>query len=465
MKLALIQCDVEAGKLIKNCEKIAGICRQTKDVELCILPAGSILGPGEGGSFEALAKAEDLFVECPPLLLALPNQGNALLEQGKLSRLPPIFEFKREKVGVNIGLNTDCQLDIAVHTEARPYAPGMQENWELVLSASAQATGAFSVSPNLVGGYGSEIYNGQSLAMNGDGLLVGRAKAFAEDLLVVDSKDPTANRIEPGPVNVLEAQWLALNLGLRDFVHKAGAKKVALGLSGGMDSALVAMIAANCLGSENVTGIIMPSPYTSNESITDANELAKNLGIKTFTIPIGATFEALRSTLAPAFKELSPVSGDLTEENLQARIRGILLMAFSNKSGSLVLNTGNKSEGAMGYCTLYGDTVGAVAVIGDLFKTEVYALAAWACDKAGKMLIPKNIFDKAPSAELRPGQKDTDSLPPYSELDPALKAILKSGQAQDGKEGLAAKMKACSFKRRQMPPPLRVSDLPLPSFC
>jgi NAD+ synthetase len=271
---------------------------------------------------------------------------------------------------------------------------------------------------NQVGGNDSLIFDGSSLALDGRGDLIAQAASFNEDLVIVDPfADPPRDAVEDDDT---EAAYHALVLGTRDYVRKCGFKKVLVGLSGGIDSALVAAVAAEALGAENVTGIGMPSPYSSRGSIDDSRKLAANLGIRFELIEISALFQQFTHALDPLFKGLA---ADITEENIQSRIRGDLLMALSNKFGALVLTTGNKSEMAVGYCTLYGDMVGALAVIGDLVKTRVYAVCRWL--NRDSEVIPIAILEKPPSAELRPDQKDTDSLPPYEILDPIVEAYVE----------------------------------------
>jgi NAD+ synthetase len=272
---------------------------------------------------------------------------------------------------------------------------------------------------NQVGGNDSLVFDGSSLAMGRNGEVIAQAKSFEEDLVFVDTES-LAGDIHAQPQSEEEAICRALVLGTRDYVRKCGFSKVVIGLSGGIDSALVAAIAAEALGPENALTIGMPSPYSSPGSIDDSRHLAENLGVRFEVLPISALFEQYNQTLAPLFAGCKP---DMTEENLQARIRGALLMAASNKFNSLVLTTGNKSEMSTGYCTLYGDMVGALAVIGDVFKTRVYALCRYI--NREREVIPAAILEKPPSAELRPGQKDTDSLPPYDVLDPILEAYVE----------------------------------------
>lgn len=404
-------------------------------------------------------------------------------------------------------------VDAILHMTAAPFRPGAQEQAERVLSHVAARERVHLLSANLVGGDGSIVYSGQSLAYDPSGRLLARGRAFAPDVVMVDTAAETAhgmrpeapalsdentaehraaggaatlvvNRIQP-PCVGHESLWNALVLGTRDFVRKSGATGVLLGLSGGMDSALVACVAAEALGADNVTGVIMPSPHTSAASVEDALAVAANLGLPTLTLPIAPLMAAFETALAPGFDRFAARSGDVTLENLQARIRGVLLVSLANRSGGLVLNTGNKSEIAVGYCTLYGDAVGALAVIGDITKSEVYALGRWLNAFRGRDLIPARVLTKEPSAELRPGQKDTDSLPPYASLDPVLERLLRragqepgradateGGQGRDGTDGgdgaacdalcreTRALLFGAEFKRRQLPPALRVSGAP-----
>lgn len=462
MKLALIQCDVCADPYA-NAEKLASFCSRARDADLCIAPAEALSGPASDscrGDLLALLSGLAARLEPgAPLLCALPGRGAFLLMNGRVKSVDGVFTLANSRIGLD-EFFPEGQVDLIVNLRSQRFFPDEPEERELTLSAQAARGRAPAVSVNICGGYGGDIYSGQSIAVNRDGLLIARASAFQEDLLRVDTDGP--GTLAPPCGSLEEAQWRALTLGLEDYVHKAGARKVLIGLSGGMDSALVSAIACAALGPENVTGLVMPSRYTSAESVSDASQLAENLGLATFTIPIEPMFAAFSQSLYGAFEAFPPLPEDLTYENLQARIRGVILMACSNRSGALVLNTGNKSEAAMGYSTLYGDTVGAVAVIGDLFKTQVYALAKWRNEQAGKMLIPAAIFEKAPTAELRPGQKDTDSLPPYAELDPALERLLK-GDCAD--EKLLARVRGSAFKRRQCPPPLLVSAHPLSQLC
>ena len=308
---------------------------------------------------------------------------------------------------------------IIVNISASPYWQGKPQVRQKMLAALAERHGAFVAMVNQVGGNDSLIFDGSSLVIRPDGQVVAQAASFAEDLVLFDTQNNKAPAINP-TADETAATWDALVLGTRDYVQKCGFKKVLVGLSGGIDSALVASIAVEALGPDNVLGVGMPSEYSSLGSIEDARKLAKNLGIRFELLPVHDVFAQYQSTLKRLF-EGTPFG--LAEENLQSRIRGTMLMALSNKFGSLVLTTGNKSEMSVGYCTLYGDMVGALAVIGDVMKTKVYALSRYA--NREREIIPHETMEKAPSAELRPEQLDTDSLPPYEVLDPILEAYVE----------------------------------------
>ena len=310
------------------------------------------------------------------------------------------------------------QQRVILNISASPFWQGKPEVRERMLAALAERHGAFVAMVNQVGGNDSLVFDGSSLAVGPDGTVVARGAGFAEDLVIVDTEHPgKAAEVKPDDV---AATWDALVLGTRDYVRKCGFKKALVGLSGGIDSALVAAIAVDALGAENVLGVGMPSEYSSLGSIEDARGLAKNLGIRFELLPIHEVFGAYQEVLKPLF---AGTPFGLAEENLQSRIRGGLLMALSNKFGALVLTTGNKSEMSTGYCTLYGDMVGALAVIGDVMKLQVYALSRYA--NREREVIPLATLEKPPSAELRPEQRDTDSLPPYEVLDPILEAYVE----------------------------------------
>jgi NAD+ synthase (glutamine-hydrolysing) len=308
---------------------------------------------------------------------------------------------------------------IILNISASPYWQGKQEVRQKMLAALAERHGAYVAMVNQVGGNDSLVFDGSSLVVRPDGRVVTQAASFAEDLVFFDIQDGST-ALHYAAVEETAEIWKALVLGTRDYVRKCGFSKALVGLSGGIDSALVAAIAVEALGAENVVGVGMPSEYSSLGSIEDARKLAKNLGVRFELLPIHDVFAQYREVLKPLF---AGTSFGLAEENLQSRIRGALLMALSNKFGALVLTTGNKSEMSTGYCTLYGDMVGALAVIGDVMKTRVYALSRYV-NRNGEV-IPWATIEKPPSAELRPEQLDTDSLPPYEVLDPILEAYVE----------------------------------------
>jgi NAD+ synthase (glutamine-hydrolysing) len=316
---------------------------------------------------------------------------------------------------------------------------------------------------NQVGGNDSLIFDGASVAFNASGKVAAQAKAFEEDIVMFDTVSGEGDIHEQPPDETAYA-FQALILGTRDYVRKCNFTKAIVGLSGGVDSAVVAAIAVAALGAENVLGVSMPGPYSSEGSRTDAQTLANNLGIEFLTIPISSVFDSYKQALAPVF---AGRPADTTEENVQARIRGNYLMALSNKFGSMVLSTGNKSENAVGYCTLYGDMAGGLAVISDVPKLMVYSLAGYI--NRERELIPRSTLEKPPSAELRPGQKDTDSLPPYEVLDPILKMYIEEVKCpeeiaeQTGFDlklvrNIGALVDRNEYKRKQAAPGLKITS-------
>ncbi|MDR2574627.1 MAG: NAD+ synthase [Desulfovibrio sp.] len=360
-------------------------------------------------------------------------------------------------------------FDVLVNLSASPFTVGKQRQREDMLSAIARKYCAHILYINSVGGNDDLVFDGRSMHVGPDGRLFARAEGFVETVLYADVADEAGSTAEqacqfPDTENFTpEAEiWSALVLGTRDYCRKIGHKAVTLGLSGGIDSALTATIACAALGADNVRGVLMPSPYSSSHSLADARELARNLGIRTAILPIGPIMKACETVLSQSFQGLAE---DVTEENLQARIRGNLLMALSNKFGGILLTTGNKSEISVGYCTIYGDMCGALAVIGDLYKTQVYRLTRWFNAHFGK--IPDNILLKAPSAELRPGQFDQDSLPPYEELDAILHCLIeerlsvdetiKAGHDRGIVDKIARLIHTSEFKRRQAAPVIKIT--------
>jgi NAD+ synthase (glutamine-hydrolysing) len=356
----------------------------------------------------------------------------------------------------------DGHQRIIVNISASPYWQGKPQVRQSMLTAIAKHHCAHVVLVNQVGGNDSLVFDGSSMVIRPDGEVVVRAASFAEDLVVFDTADGQAVLADAAVDGVAEL-WDALVLGTRDYVRKCGFSKALVGLSGGIDSALVAAIAVEALGSENVVGVGMPTEYSSLGSIEDARKLAKNLGIRFELLPIHDVFAQFQQVLQPLFRG-TPFG--LAEENLQPRIRGTLLMALSNKFGALVLTTGNKSEMSTGYCTLYGDMVGALAVIGDVMKTRVYALSRYV--NRVKEVIPWATIEKPPSAELRPEQRDTDSLPPYDVLDPILEAYVERycsaeqiAEEQGVDVGLVRSVlqlvERSEYKRQQAAPVLKVT--------
>ena len=390
--------------------------------------------------------------------------------------------------------------EVIININASPFHVGKSRSREQMLATRARDNGVIVTYTNTVGGQDELVFDGNSVIVDHTGEIIARARGFEEDLLVADvnvdavARARVAQGRKPGMsgnsesavdritikgrsaakrsrmVAVMESLgdpldevYRALTLGVHDYVGKNGFKKVVIGLSGGIDSALTAVIAVDALGAGNVLGVFMPSPYTSTESRDDTTELARRLGIQLKTLPITPTFESYLKTLKGSFEGTRV---DTTEENLQARIRGNLLMALSNKFGHLVLTTGNKSEMSVGYATLYGDMAGGFAVIKDVPKTMVYELAQLR-NRRGPSVIPKRILDRPPTAELRPNQKDEDSLPPYAVLDPILKAYVEDDRSVDEMAEMGFDRKTVlrvvalvdrsEYKRRQAPVGIKIT--------
>jgi len=354
--------------------------------------------------------------------------------------------------------------ELIVNISASPFTIHKRALRLDMLRAQARSHGRPLVYVNQVGGDDSLVFDGGSMAITADGRVAAHARSFAEDLVLFDT-ETGEGQIRPQPADEISAVLDALVCGTRDYVSKCGFRQVLVGLSGGIDSAVVACIAAAAVGKENVTGVGMPGPYSSEGSVSDARKVAENLGINFHILPIGQIFDTYRSTLRDAFA--GGRSEGVAEENIQARIRGNLLMALSNKFGSLLLSTGNKSELAVGYCTLYGDMAGGLAVISDVPKTMVYELAALI--NREREVIPLATVEKPPSAELRPNQRDTDSLPPYDVLDPILKAYVEEvrtpeeiaaqcGLPIDLVRSIALKVDRNEYKRKQAAPGLKITS-------
>lgn len=357
--------------------------------------------------------------------------------------------------------------DLMVNLSASPWCLGKEHvRRRLVVADAARRLGCPVAYVNAVGGNDELIFDGRSLLADAKGQMVVSLAAFREELRVVTLPPPGGNAPEEAlaPADAAADLFAALVLGLRDYGHKSGFRRALVALSGGIDSAVVGVIAAAAFGPENVTGVSLPSAISSAHSRTDAQELAANLGIRCETIPIAGIVAGGEAALAPVFAGRAP---DVTEENLQARTRGVLMMALSNKFGALLLTTGNKSEMAVGYCTLYGDMCGGLAVISDVYKTQVYALARWI--NREREIIPRSSIEKPPSAELRPGQTDQDSLPPYDTLDALLVGYVEEGLAraelvargfpEPMVRDVIRKVDASEYKRKQAAPGLKVTPL------
>jgi NAD+ synthetase len=351
---------------------------------------------------------------------------------------------------------------LIVNISASPWQRGKEATRLAMLQRVARDERVPLVQVNMVGANDELIFDGHSVALNANGDVLALGASFAEETLIVDTNAPAPAQEITLPANQEQQLFHALVLGVRDYVAKCGFKSVVLGLSGGIDSALVALIAANALGPEKVWGVSLPSRYSSEGSLSDAAQLAKKLGIRYDVLPIGEPVLEVEKALGGVFEGRTP---DATEENIQSRMRGLLLMALSNKFGPLVLTTGNKSELAVGYCTLYGDMCGALAVIADVLKTEIYALARWV--NRDDEIIPWNTIEKPPSAELRPNQTDQDSLPPYDLLDRILhhyvvddadpKMLVSDDLSLETVRDVLNKIVFSEYKRRQAAPGLKVS--------
>ena len=364
----------------------------------------------------APAKAQQLFKFCGKqmaLTICEDAWNDKRFWNRRLYGIDPVEELVR--AGGNFVLNIS----------ASPFWLGKREFRRDMLASIARNQKVPVAMVNQVGGNDSLVFDGSSLVIASDGQVIAQAKSFEEDLIYFDSQTLTGD-LHPQIAGDEASAYEALVLGMRDYVHKCGFQRAIIGLSGGIDSALTASIAADALGPENVIGVGMPGPYSSRGSIDDAREVAKNLKIRFELLSIGDIDKAARATLAPVFAGMTE---DVTEENIQSRARGMLLMALSNKLRALVLSTGNKSELAVGYCTLYGDMVGGLAAISDVPKTLVYRLSNYV--NARRAVIPQATIEKPPSAELRPDQKDSDSLPPYEILDAILEDYVEESHSAD----------------------------------
>ena len=354
--------------------------------------------------------------------------------------------------------------DAIVNLSASPFTAGKHAKREAMLGSMAHKHRVPVVYVNQYGGNDDLVFDGRSCAFGPDGSPTARGRSFDADVVICDL-DCTVALGPPDDLDAASEVWRALVLGTRDYTRKCGFASAVVGLSGGIDSALTAAIAAEALGPEQVLGVLMPSPYSSPGSLTDARALAANLGIETFTLPIGPAMQTFGDILSDPF---AAGHCDVAYENIQARIRGTLLMALSNQRGALLLTTGNKSELSVGYCTLYGDMSGGLAVIADVPKTMVYRVARWRNESAGRAIIPDATLTKAPSAELRPNQTDQDSLPLYDILDGILQRyveqhqsaedIVTAGFDRDTVDRVLRLVRQAEFKRKQAAPGLKVTD-------
>jgi NAD+ synthase (glutamine-hydrolysing) len=369
----------------------------------------------------------------------------------QMYRIDPVEELVRS--GGNFVLNVS----------ASPFWLGKRELRRDMLVSIARNQKVPVALVNQVGGNDSLVFDGSSVVIAPDGRVIAQAKSFEEDLVYFDSRTLSGD-VHPQIAGEEASAYQALVLGTRDYVRKCGFERAIIGLSGGIDSALTASIAADALGSENVIGVGMPGPYSSPGSIGDARELAKNLNLRFELLSINQIDEAVRQTLAPVF---AGMPADVTEENIQSRARGLLLMSLSNKFGALVLSTGNKSELAVGYCTLYGDMVGGLAVISDVPKTLVYRLSAYVNSR--RRVIPEATIEKPPSAELRPDQKDSDSLPPYDVLDAILEDFVEDSRSAEDIAGsrnfdpqlvrrVIRMVERSEYKRQQAAPGIKITE-------
>ena len=379
---------------------------------------------------------------------------------------PLVIRIKNARVGLSICEDIWQQesfvyrpeyagsVSLLVNISASPYQQGKEKEREALLSRLARKVHAPVVYHNLVGGQDELVFDGGSMILDASGKIIRQAARFEEEIFTLDMAAPTKSTFKP--LKSEEEVYRALILGTRDYIRKNGFKKVLLGLSGGIDSALVGCLAVDAIGKENVIGVTMPSQYTSNETYRDAKQLAKNLGIECLEFKIKAIFDSYRKTLKTAFKKL-PES--VAEENLQTRIRGNLLMALSNKFGHLVLTTGNKSEIATGYCTLYGDMAGGFAVIKDVPKTLVFRLARYRNSLTKAPAIPPSIIKRPPTAELKFNQRDQDTLPPYETLDRILDAYVEKDLSYNDKlsRRVAKMVDKNEYKRRQAPPGVKIT--------
>ena len=525
MRIALGQFNAIVGDLAGNAEKMRNIYADAlrSDVDLLVFPELAVCGyPPEDllckKHFlqENRSTVDKLAADCPDKTIILgfaeSYQGDtynsaAVLQAGRVNKIyrkgqlidygvfderryfqpgtgPVVINVADLNIAVTICadiwdiewlanlLGSPTQVQVIVNISASPFHLGKIEKRQEIVSRCAKKFDCAVAYCNLVGGQDELVFDGSSCLADSTGKLVAAGRAFDEDLIIADVTPASDGTVQvkpvqppaPQPTDLLDEVYQALVLGTRDYAWKNGFRKVLLGLSGGIDSSVTAVIAVAALGEENVVGITMPSKFNSPETISDAEKMAKNLGIEFLTIPIEPILKQFDQALkeAPGWD-----SGGIAYENLQARIRGGILMSLSNQFGSLVLTTGNKSETAVGYTTLYGDTAGGFAVIKDVPKTMVYKLAEHVNKTAGRQIIPDDVINRPPSAELRPGQKDSDSLPDYDLLDKILKGyveedksvqqLVESGLPKDVVLRVIRMVDRNEYKRRQSPPGVKIT--------
>jgi len=525
MRIALGQFNAVVGDLPGNAERMRDIYARAvaRDVDLLVFGELAVCGyPPEDLLLkehfltDVSMAVEKLAADCPQatIVAGFPEvyEGNcynsaAVLQAGRASkiyrkgRLPNsgVFDERRyfqpgtQPLVINVGglsvgiticadiwdikwlsnfLSSVGTIQMIVNISASPFHTGKSEQRKTVISRCAENFNCAVSYCNLVGGQDEIVFDGSSCIADSTGKIVACAKAFDEDLLIADIVDTDGGRLEVKPLQTMAARSLepieqiygALVLGTGDYVRKNGFTKVLLGLSGGIDSSVTAAVAVAALGAENVVGVTMPSRFSSGQTISDAGKVAKNLGIEFLTVPI----EPLLGQFNTELERLDGWDDQGTAyENLQARIRGCILMSLSNQFGYLVLTSGNKSETAVGYATLYGDTAGGFAVLKDVLKTVVYKLAEHINKISGQQIIPPDVLNRAPSAELREGQKDTDQLPDYDLLDKILKdyleedksagQIAEAGVPKDVVESVVRMVDRSEYKRRQSPPGVKIT--------
>ncbi|QPJ66775.1 MAG: NAD+ synthase [Candidatus Nitrohelix vancouverensis] len=492
------------GFVERNEKELDGLARHSKGLVALV----GYVESARGSLYNAAALLADGSMKASYRKMELPNYGvfdeKRYFQKGeRLLR----FTYKGASIGVTICEDiweakgpgkalSDLGADLILNLSSSPYHKGKGQGRIAMLKRRARNYDAHIAYANLVGGQDELVFDGHSLVMDPKGHVIAEGRAFDEDMVFADisietgrkgpNKNPDRSLVKTCRVavpncyknvarpalpqreslrlNEWEEIYQALVLGTGDYLRKNGFASAVVGLSGGVDSALTAAVAVDALGAENVAGVMMPSPYSSDHSVSDSETLARNLGLKLYSLPIAPIMKAFDKTLSGIFKGTEP---GLTEENLQARIRGTLLMALSNKFGWLTLTTGNKSEVSMGYCTLYGDMAGGFAPLKDVPKTWVYALCRWRNERAGIELIPENVLTKEPSAELRPNQKDVDSLPPYASLDKVLSLFVEQDCESDDLEnsGIPAGeidrilrlVDLSEYKRRQSAPGVKIT--------